>query len=471
MLSPVWVAPDEMVVYVLDLRPPNGPLPAEAILAQMKTMGIIALPDAAWLTDQLGASEDWPKAVLAGAGTQPQPGQDAQVEMQVAVGSRAGKVLEDGSIDFRERNFAANVEEGTLLATKRAATSGHPGMTVLGKDVPVAAGKGEKLEAGKGVQAAEEEEGELRFYAQAEGCVHSQAGVLEVKPELQVSGDVDYETGNIDFKGDLTIAGTVRGGFAVKATGDIVIGGGVENRATVSGGGTVTVSKGIFGEKARVVALSGIRAQFVQDASLLCRGDVEVGSYVYNASVRCGGQVTVHGRGEKGGIVGGEVCAKVSIKAALAGSEYGTETRLIAGVDIELAKSVQKAAQGLAFCRSNVQKLMGMLKVSSTDRQAIGQALSQLPSSQRNQMRVVARKLEELGGMAGKLEAERERLEGQQAAQAKAAHVRVEGAVYHKVDVFIGQASRRVTDAVKGVSFRLAENGQIKTYTNQQEGG
>ena len=144
---------------------------------------------------------------------------------------------------------------------------------------------------------------------------------------------------------------------------------------------------------------------------------------------------------------------------------------MIAGMDVELARSLRKVSEGLSFCRANVQKLMDALQVSSVDRRVIGRALSQLPPRKRSEKRVLARKLEELARMERHLEAQQAGLEAQREALAREASIRVEGVVYHKVDVFIGRAGRRLEDAMKDVTFRLSEDGQVKAYTNQPEGG
>jgi uncharacterized protein len=460
----VWVAPDELAAHLLDLAPPNGLPGTDVLLAELQAQGIVLLPE----PDGLAKSLENPKngavrAVVAAEGRRPQPGKDARIEMEVASGDQVGAVQEDGSIDFKQRNFAASVEPEQLLAVKHPATKGSPGLTVRGEEIPVEAGKDKPLEAGKGV-VKEEDKGVLRFHATIEGCVHNQAGKLEVRPELNITGDVDFGTGNVDFKGDLTVAGVVRGGFSVKATGAISVGAGVEDGAMVMAGGALTVSKGIFGSKTRVVAVGSIRAQFVQDASLLCKGNVEIGSYIYNATVRSGGTVTVVGKGEKGGIVGGQVSAKTRIVSSSTGSLYGTETALIAGVDVDLSASLKKVEKGQGFCKGSIEKLMGALNVPSADPKVIGQALVHLPANRRKEMRPIVRKLKELSHMEEKLNEERAELEEQQQAIARDARVEVRGAVNHKVTVFIGREYLRIADPLKGAGFRLSGKGSVKPY-------
>ena len=461
VIPAVWMAPDEMSVYVLDLGSPQGPPEVEALLSQMRGMGISPLSEAGWLKGQLAQSQGRPGVILAGEGRPPEPGQDARVEMHVEVGSRAGKMMKDGSIDFRQRNFAASVEKDTLLATRTPATPGRAGKTVRGREIPANPGKDVALSAGKGVEAVTKE-GQTFFYAREEGCVLNRNGALEVGPELKVSGDVDYSTGNVDFRGDVAISGSVREGFSIKATGDVVIGEGLENGAQVSSGKSVTVSKGIFGEKTRGVALGGIRAQFVQDASLRCRGDAEIGSYIYNASVRSGGGVTVHGLGDRGGIVGGEVCARTLLVVSSAGSEYGTATRLLAGVDVDQMRSLQKVDQGLNQCRTNIQMLLSAIKVSSPDPKEIGRLMATLPTSQREKARVLARKLEELVNLEKRIEEERRRLTEEMVRLRCAAEISVTSTIFRGVDLFVGRTHRRVEEPLKMVTFRLSEEGQVE---------
>ncbi|NLA52478.1 MAG: DUF342 domain-containing protein [Alcaligenaceae bacterium] len=65
-------------------------------------------------------------------------------------------------------------------------------------------------------------------------------GVVSVVPVLTISGDVDAETGNIRFDGDVVIKGSVREGLKVITGGDVVIGGNCYH-ATIRAGGNINV--------------------------------------------------------------------------------------------------------------------------------------------------------------------------------------------------------------------------------------
>lgn len=468
IVSPIAISSDELSAYVLALSPPNRALEASPLCRIMRDMGIARIPAEAVFAKHLAQYGNRCGALLVARGKAPENGRDGQIKLAVDTASHAGRMLEDGSIDFKERNFAASVEPGALIAEKWPAVPGIPGQNVYGKELPAPPVQEAGLEAGPGVEMVKED-GRYCFKAQIEGCVYHLKGALEVRQEVRIAGNVDYATGNLDVPGDLWVMGNVCGGFSAKAKGNIAIGGGVESGAQVMASGSVTVGGGIFGERTRVVALGKIQSKFVQDASLLGRGDIEIGCYIYNASVRSGSCVIIHGLGDRGGIVGGEVCAKTRIRSTSVGSEFGTPTRLLTGVDVELSRSLQKVDQGLNFCRTNMRALMSALKISTPDSKAIGQAMANVPGSQRKEMIALARKLEELTPMEKKLDAERRELMKKQIELAKVAEIYVGGTIFHKVDLFFGRTTRRIDDPIQNVGFRLSKNMDIESFAPTEE--
>lgn len=463
LIPPVWISEDEMAAYALLLAAPDRSLPIEAWAEMIRRAGIVHPPDLGELARRLQRTEPGPGAVLVSTGTAARPGEDGRVELQVPVVPRVGRFLEDGSIDFKSRGVGVSVEPDTLLAVVHPATAGFDGVTVRGRALSAVPGRPTNLEAGTGVEARPDGP-VVRYFAQAQGCVRQQGQVLEVVPLLALPGDVDYATGNLDLTGNLTVEGVVRGGFEIKATGDVVVGQGLENGAVVRSGGAISVSRGVFGGKTRVVALSMIQAQFVHDASLVCKGDVEIGSYAYHSRIRAGGWVRVQGKGEHGGITGGEICGTSGILTASAGSESAAGTRLIAGIDPEVAGSLQKVEQGLEYCRNNTQKLATALRSGSTDPRVVAQTIGRAVPSDRPRLCLLARKLGELTRVAERLEQERERLQERQRQTAQEAQIRVDGTLHAGVDVFIGRAHLRVGQPLKRVVLRLAPDGRIEQH-------
>ena len=66
-------------------------------------------------------------------GLLPINGKDAYFRFEIETGPIPGKILKDGTIDFRERRIFTGVDENQVIAIKIPQTSGTPGMNVLGE--------------------------------------------------------------------------------------------------------------------------------------------------------------------------------------------------------------------------------------------------------------------------------------------------------------------------------------------------
>ncbi|MCP3901357.1 MAG: DUF342 domain-containing protein, partial [Desulfobacteraceae bacterium] len=128
----------------------------------------------------------------------------------------AGKVKSDGSMDFRERGDIPFVEENTLLAEKTPAKFGTPGVDISGAQIPVDDPVDPVFEAGDNTF---ESEGGMKIFAKTGGQPHLDAmGTVSVAQILNIDSDVDYETGNISFKGSIVVNGAIKEGFKVEGT-------------------------------------------------------------------------------------------------------------------------------------------------------------------------------------------------------------------------------------------------------------
>ena len=176
-----------------------------------------------------------PTDSLIAQGRHPIHGKDAQVAFTFDVEKKPGKILEDGSIDFKERDPIPKVEVGHLIGEKLTHTGGVAGIDLIGEEIPAEDGQ-DFLVSMKNVRQSEEE-GRTKFYSDIEGGVTFQKDksksrgskvqkmTLAVHELYEVPGDVDYATGNTDFSGDVYIKGSVRANFSVKASGSVITAG------------------------------------------------------------------------------------------------------------------------------------------------------------------------------------------------------------------------------------------------------
>jgi uncharacterized protein (DUF342 family) len=400
---------------------------------------------------------------LVAQGVSPVDGQDAVVEMLVDLRRWAGKERPDGSIDFREVNFTPAVEVGQGIARRRPPTSGTPGRDLKGKTLEAKEGRDQVLQAGANVEMKTEGEVEI-FTAVIAGVAKRNRDELSVIRQLTRKGDVDPETGNLDFKGDICIDGSVGQGFSVKATGDITISGTVEAGSTVLALGDIVVSRGIMGSQTRVQAQGSVRAQFIHEALVVAGADLEVGNYAYHAHLQAGGKVVVHkGTGTRGGgVLGGEVWGQGGIELHLAGSPNGVRGLLAAGVQPAQAQEADKRKAGAQTCQAHILKILQSFNLSRIDPAHIRTAIAAANGSHNQILMGQARQLEQLVHLYQKLQAELAELKGQIRTEVKEAEIKVMGMACWGVTIRIGEHQRQLAEDIKSPRFHLHEGRLVE---------
>ncbi|MCK5557155.1 MAG: DUF342 domain-containing protein, partial [Candidatus Hydrogenedentes bacterium] len=276
--------------------------------------------------------------VVVAKGTAPKPGEDATIEYKFSLDVKPGLLLPDGRMDYRERDLIQNVAAGQELAIKIPATVGMPGTTVTGDQIAPRAGKDVTLKALENVELSEDG---LKLIAEQEGmAVPDMKGGVRVVSEFVVRGDVSYATGNVCCKGSVRIEGSILANFSVDCEQNVLIDGGVDS-ANVSAGGNLSVGHGIQGSAStKIVAEGEIRALFIENATVTAVGDILLGQSLRHSDVRTTGLVKVTER--KGTIVGSKVLATRGILANEVGSEVGTRTELVVGVDTSKLTAIEE---------------------------------------------------------------------------------------------------------------------------------
>ena len=477
VLTPIRISPDGSEASLLNLAqvadlPPPGP---DELIAALSAAGVtVGVDDKAVEAACSGLAKGDLKDPLIplARGISPVPPKDAGVEFMFDFEEQIGRILPDGSIDFRERNLFPTVTEGALLAEGTAPEPGTPGQTVKGEEVEVPTPVGIEFVAGENVRL--EETGQIqKVYSEIEGGasvqvteVTSQAGSLKrynisVRPVAQISGDVDYETGNVDFKGNVEIKGSIDSGFSVVATGDVVVSGSVEPGAKVDAGGNFTVKQGIVGEETLIKSTTTVTAKFVQDATIEAGADVVVGSYIHNAHIRAGGQVKMEGKGGSGGsIVGGATWATGGIISRSVGSVRSTTTSLTIGLDPDVAKKLGALSEAVRRASVLLQKLLTALGLSTLETEEVKKLIAANPQRQKQIMEYV-QKANELAKVEEKRLQEQEELRVQVTEGAKKATLDVKEVAFARTRLRIGDAETALHEDLKGVRFEMNPEGII----------
>lgn len=239
---------------------------------------------------------------------------------------RVLEVNEFGQVDYTALNLICNVEEGQEICHLIRPTEGEPGRTVTNQEVPAKSGKAVPLPKGRNTEISEDGD---TLIASMPGHVEFSGSTFQVKPVLDIDGDVDFSTGNIKFVGDVNIKGDVLSGFSVKAMGNIYVGGVVEAGSTVEAGGDLTVVKGILGDGTTVIRAGRcIFAKYIENATIFVRENLQTDCIV-NGRIYCDGEVLI--RSGRGSIIGGRVWAAKRVSASAIGAKSEVKTSVALG--------------------------------------------------------------------------------------------------------------------------------------------
>jgi len=264
---------------------------------------------------------------IVASGLLPVDGEDAYLRFEMEVGPVAGKIMGDGSIDFRERRMFIGVNQGELIATKVLATSGTPGTNVLG----------EILVAKKGKDMVVKVSDDALYLEETNEIRATQAGILsvvngssvKVTAKLMIDGDVDFSTGNIISNDSVEISGSVLPDFSVKTRGDVRIGGNVQ-AATVRSRGNIVVTAGVSGKSCRIRANGDVDVNFVGRAKISAGGTIVIRKEAYYCRLLAVGDIRC---AEESRIVGGVLACSGSFSGGNIGTSNAKPAVIAAGVD------------------------------------------------------------------------------------------------------------------------------------------
>lgn len=477
VISPLWIAPDRTVAYFLNL--PQSLHPKYPELAQMQ--GLLEeleivhgfVPERwAEILEELKAGRHRDEYLLVVAqGTTAQTGHDAQFEWAVQIDrNKPGKILDDGTIDFRDRNLTTVAKEGDLLGRLIPPKPGTVGKDIFGADLNPPSPLNIEVVTDSRIYAEPEEDGSMAFFCETGGGISSDAEIKTVKgrrhkrinigvyPSSNIEGDVDYTTGNIDFNGDVVIGGSVQSQFSVKATGTVAIGGYIEAGAYVTAGKDILVQRGVVGASTELVAGGDVMAKFIQEATVRASGDVKVGSYIFNASVRAGGQVLVPGMGEgkSRALVGGLVWGAQGISARSIGSPYNASTRLVVGVDPDQVNRAEQIRANMHACEEKQRALLKKLGVDRLDLDQIKQKLARSPSANhKQQMLMAVKRIAKVAELERNQQEELQQIAELQRKLAVKTSVNVVNELFAGVEIRIGEQTELVREDADRCTFRL----------------
>ena len=466
---PIWVSEDSMEAYFVKLPDASENIKnfkSDELIEQLKKINVkfgIKEDVIKMISDDLENGNYEFGLILIAEGVREKKGDNAKIGLFFEDERTPGKILKDGSIDYREINLVKTVKKNQLIAVKHFAKDGTTGMDLKGNTTNAEKGEDKKFIPVNNVKI-ELKENKALYYSTIEGCVTlvGDSGI-SVNQIYNVSGNVDFNTGNIGFNGSVDIKGFVGSGFKVKAEGDINIKGIVNQSAELIAGGNININQGVVGRgDTKLIAKGSVYAQYIQNSIVEAKGDVIVKDYIMNSVVKSGGSIITPDKGSKGKskglIIGGELIAKKSVMANSIGSEYTQNTKIVVGVDYESDQKFKDFQKSLDYCESQITKIKGILKLGFQDINTLLERVKKLPKDKQKPFLDGFKKLNEINLLKSKILEKRSELVKESDGLSKNAVITVYNILYPRVYIQIGEAKYQTESPISKAKVKLGKN-------------
>jgi uncharacterized protein (DUF342 family) len=446
----IIIGDNERKAYLV-LKPAYGgrDLTPEKIEEALAARGVVAGIDRGAIEEAVAEGKYNAKMLCAEA-KEPVSGSDAEVYVNFRTSFETEpKEIDHDKVDFRELGCFASVIKGGVVARKRPATPGEPGITVTGKPIPAKPGRDILVGAGRNTHLSYDG---TQVIADIDGHPVLKGKTFSVESVWEVAGDIDFSKGNIHFAGSVHITGNVISGFAVTATENIEIDGFVEG-GTIEAGGNVVIKGGVQGrDTASIKAGGSVAMLFVEHARVGAGKDIVVGE-VLHADLSAREKILVNfGKGQA---CGGSLRAGSLVAVRLLGSELGVPTKVVVGYDPEEKKRLESLKKERASLKESLAKTEGGLTVLEECKR------EGTFTSRREELcaRLLAAR-EQLRGEMERVDSELAELEPT-VREAVAPEVKIQDTLFPNTAICIKSASLLITEVWRHATF-YEEEGQVK---------
>jgi len=352
----VNISNDKLVATLsLHAAEPPDNITSEKILNQIRSMKIILDDEGKKAVEDFVAKlagKEIPESVVIARGRKPEPDQPGKIEILFLKPLEPDHQPEESQEASRhshyDRSSIVVVKEGQKLLRLLPPEQGQNGVDVFGEEIPRKLTTEAQLHLGPNVRQEDD-----IVYATCNGKVEYSNGKVWVDSMLEISGNVDFSIGNIDFPGDIHIGKNVLDLFQIKGGADIVVCGAVE-AAEIHAQQDMVVTGGIAGkDKGIFSAGRDIKSKYITNAKVQAGRNIEVTKEIVHCDLVCQGRLII----ENGDLIGGHTIATGGATVKTLGSEANVKTIIELGIDHELQEKYREFAPEIQQRRRKAEKV------------------------------------------------------------------------------------------------------------------
>lgn len=277
--------------------------------------------------------------ILIAKGTEPINGKEDEVKLFFDLHEKAGKLKEDGTIDFKEREKYLNVKAGDVIGEYIPGIKPQKGYDVYGNEIQPLVEKSNGYKLGKNLKV----EGN-KVIAEINGIIEvDEFNKVSISSVIKIEKDVDLSTGNIKSESSIHIMGKINPGFTVETSSDLIVEDAIFN-SNIKVGGNCIIRHGIIGEaqKNNILVKGNLTCEYIENSIIRCEKNLQFTNSILHSKINCGG--VIKGTG-KAIIIGGEIFASQGVYVNEIGSKLSVPTTLIVGVDLERENKLAELKQ------------------------------------------------------------------------------------------------------------------------------
>ncbi|HOP62529.1 MAG TPA: FapA family protein [Spirochaetota bacterium] len=297
--------------------------------------------------------------IVVAEGKAPVNGYDEYYEPLLSLEKKVGKILSDGRIDYKEQDSIIQVQKNQEILKRIPGVKPEDGYDVFGEKA--LAEWEEKGGLKKGDNIVQSGFDDSIFLSGIDGCIDISNNKVSVMPVAVINGDVDLDSGNIQFNGAVRVTGSVKSGFKVQAETDIIVEGDVDNAQLIAGG-NISVKMGVVGkEGTRLAAGGNVSAKFIQNAKVEAGKNVIVSDSIINCDILSYDRIEVTGKNGK--IIGGKLVALYEIKSPIVGTQTETNTSLTVGRNFAVEEELARKRGEIKIARDRIDEITTTIKM------------------------------------------------------------------------------------------------------------
>lgn len=274
-----------------------------------------------------------PLTRVIASSTRPSKGEQGRIEWIPEYDPKGaatpGDAARPGGVDFYSGRAYAKVKAGTIVGRLVPPTRGTPGRDVRGRTLDGLPGDPAPIEFDKTLYC----DSGNSLVARVDGILAFDRNRVCVSQVLEVSGNVDFSSGHIDFAGDVSVAHGVKSGFKIKSGGTLRVEGLVEV-ADITCAKHLELRLGMAGNGSGTLSVGGdAHVGYLNCVSGTIQGSLSVQRELVDCTLVVGNDLLC----PNGTVFGGELNVTGSLIVKVLGCEAFTPTSLTLG-DVPLLK-------------------------------------------------------------------------------------------------------------------------------------